>query len=289
MERLALSAAKLGCAEMACRLLTKIASYNVTDLNGNDSFYFLDLILKQSSSSCKICSNDYKNAYRAIIMRQRAISHPKNSYSKIVHPLPVFERCVFDNQPRYNDESTYMCETISVKNIQLLSYQDWLKMKRAWNSENVIKWETVKSYLSKHSHRNHEKTYKFCTWCIISSDIDEYLYDLIQQVKELDPLFDVEKIISYGSSAEKTNIFRPNEFDRGVILKHFRQSKSNMEVVLFTGSDHRYSFLKRQPINSSSLLIHFKELIEAAQERIFNVKIFAPQVSIKHYNQYFCP
>ena len=280
MERLALSAAKLGCAEMACKLLSKIASYNVTDLNGNDAFYFLDLILKQSSSSCKICSIDFKNAYRAIIMRHRTISQAKISYSKIVYPLPMFERCMFDNQPRYNDEATYMCETISVKNIQLLSYQDWLKMKRAWNSEHVIKWETVKSYLSKHSHRNHENTYNyFCTWCVTNSDIDNYIQDLMKHVKELDPLLEINNIISYGSSAEKTNIFRPNEFDRGVILKYFRQSKLNTDVVLFTGSDHRYSFLKRQPINSSSLLIHFKELIEAAKERIYNVKIFAPQVS----------
>ena len=278
MERLVLSAAKLGCSEMTCRLLTKLSSYDVVDFMGRNAFHFLDSNLKQSSSICKkCCSNDFsKDACR----RLRSLFQTKISYRKTIPLLPPFELAMFENHPRYNDDSTYMCETISEKNIQLLSYQDWLKVRRAWKS-NVIKWEAIKNYISKHSHHKHEQTSAGCYWCNVSSEIDKYVHDLIRQVEELDPLLNVERIIAYGSSAENTNVMLPNEIDRGIVLNNFCQSKLNRDLVLFCGNDQRYSFLQKdlQPINSSSLLIHFKELVEVAKERVYNVRIFAPQVA----------
>ena len=67
------------------------------------------------------------------------------------------------------------------------------------------------------------------------------------------------------------------QFDRGVVLRDFKQSPTNSLQVVYTGNYDES--LKGQPINSSSLLEHFEELIEATIDRINCVHIFSPQVT----------
>jgi len=67
-------------------------------------------------------------------------------------------------------------------------------------------------YLDRNSHPYHDQLFiSSCYWCRVALDVDSYLKRVMKSVGNFDPLFHVEQIIHYGSSAERTNIFRPDE------------------------------------------------------------------------------
>ena len=72
--------------------------------------------------------------------------------------------------------------------------------------------DDIDFYLDRHSHPYHDQlSISSCYWCRVSRDVDAYLKKVMKSVGNLDPLFHVEQIVPYGSSAERTNIFRPDE------------------------------------------------------------------------------
>jgi hypothetical protein len=138
----------------------------------------------------------------------------------------------------------------------------------------------INDYLDKHSHPSYDNHY-FCKWCQVSRDVDAYLIRLLHKIKEIDPLFKIERYNLYGSSSEKTDVFLPCEFDKVVVLKHFRQSASNYKQVIYAGTcrEADSSLLEAdESINSSSLLLHFTQLVDTAKDSVSSVHVFGPIV-----------
>lgn len=168
------------------------------------------------------------------------------------------------------------------RNIALPSFPNWKQLHQFWHGscspdKRVI--DLVFKYLDENSHGNCSSITN-CSWCTIAEDIDSYLKRLMHQVKQDNELFEVEEIIKYGSSAEKTNIFRPSEFDRGVILKNFRQSSRDAHQIVYVGDDPERASLKdeKAPFNSSCLFYEFMKTLQDAVERIYSAHVFSPTV-----------
>jgi hypothetical protein len=117
----------------------------------------------------------------------------------------------FDNKTKYKDDSLFRDNSMDDV-ICLPDHADWLRILDAWHSSETNVIEEIELYLDRHSHPHHNQlSVVLCYWCRVGLHIDAYLKKLMQQVRESDPLFDVERIVPYGSSAERTNILRPDE------------------------------------------------------------------------------
>lgn len=85
---------------------------------------------------------------------------------------------------------------------------------------------------------------------------------------------------------EKTNIFHPYEFDRGVVPKYFRHEPiaSDPYRVVFDDDafgGHYPNLARWESINSNSMLFRFKELMNSAIDRVYFVHAFAPTLTLK--------
>lgn len=122
----------------------------------------------------------------------------------------------FDNKTKYKDDSLFRDNSMDDV-ICLPDHVDWLRILNGWHSATTAAAEldlieNIESYLDRHSHPHHDQlSVGSCYWCRVGLHIDAYLYKLMQQVREWDPIFDVEQIVPYGSSAERTNILQPDE------------------------------------------------------------------------------
>lgn len=169
------------------------------------------------------------------------------------------------------------------RTLSLPSYPSWKQLHQSWHGLNSPTFNNkgilslIFNYFEENSHGNCSFN---CNWCTIADDIDYYLVRLIDQVKQDNELFEVEEIIKYGSSAERTNIFRPSEFDRGVILKHFRQSTNDPYQIVYIGNDPQRASLKdeKAPFNSSCLFYEFMKTLQDAVDRIYSAHVFSPTV-----------
>ena len=87
----------------------------------------------------------------------------------------------------------------------------------------------------------------------------------------------------YGSSAEKTNLFRPDEFDRGVQLKHLRHQPTADDPyrVVCTAPALASRLARNEPVNSNNVLLHLNELLNGAVDSVYSVHIFSPVVSLR--------
>ena len=125
----------------------------------------------------------------------------------------------FDNKTKYKDDTLFRDHSMDDV-ICLPDHADWLRILDAWHSASSVTaaeeeanvMEEIELYLDRHCHLYHDQlSVGSCYWCRVAIHIDAYLYRLMQQVREWDPLFDVERIVPYGSSAERTDILRPDE------------------------------------------------------------------------------
>ena len=122
----------------------------------------------------------------------------------------------FDNKAKYKDDSLFRDSSIDGV-ICIPDHTNWLRILDAWHSatisiEEANVMEEIELYLDRHSHPHHDQlSIGSCDWCRVALHVDAYLYRLMQQVRDWDPLFDVDRIVPYGSSAERTDIFRPDE------------------------------------------------------------------------------
>ena len=201
---------------------------------------------------------------------------------------PLYHRMIYNHQIDHVDESGLFSFNTRENSVRLPAFKEWQSLHSAWhqpedNAGGRQLSQRIIRYLDKHSHRRDrcDKLPNDCEWCGVGSDVDDYLSRLIDKVGEMCSLFSAERIICYGSSAEKTNIFQASEFDRGVVLENFLQSPSDPNQIVYTGDDPAYTKLNEgeQPINSSSLLHHFLKSITDALERVYSAHVFAPTVA----------
>jgi len=117
----------------------------------------------------------------------------------------------FNNKAKYKDDTLFRDHSTDDV-ICLPDHANWLRILDGWHSSETNVMKEIELYLDRHSHPHHnERSVGSCYWCRVGLHIDAYLKKLMQQVRESDPLFDVERIVPYGSSAERTNILRPDE------------------------------------------------------------------------------
>lgn len=206
-----------------------------------------------------------------------------------IHSPCLYQKMIYNHQIDHVEESGLFRFNSGENSVYLPAFNEWENLRTAWHSPKMQHnprqlCQLIFRYLDKHSHRRKEcdRSPSSCEWCRVGHDVDNFLNQLIDSVEEMNPLFAAERIINYGSSAEKTNIFRACEFDRGLVLLNFRQSQSDPDQIVYTGNDPAYvTKLKEgdQPINSSSLLSFFVKAISGALDRVHNVNVFAPTVT----------
>lgn len=261
-----LNTALLGCVHSTRALMLRLGAVPV-DAELKDPFNYLEDVMKKSFGLCNECrcfsTNEIENLRNEFKLAFR------------IRILPVWKKSVFVNEINYNDHRTYRHDS-RTRHVSLPSFPEWLQLCSTWHENNTISMEKIGDYLGKHSHpqvSNHSN----CNWCQVADDVDNYLFQLLDKIKEIDPLFEAKQFHKYGSSSEKTDVFLPSEFDRLVVLKHFRSSPYNPQEVVYAGTFPETDSLEvNQPINSSSLLLHITDLIKAAKEIVSNVYIFGP-------------
>ena len=188
----------------------------------------------------------------------------------------------------FNDTGFIDFNNTSGNTIVVPDFHEWQSLRAHWccaDSDSKELGRRILAYLDKHSHRRGicDQSPQTCRWCRVGCHVDDYLNRLMDKVTGMYPLFSIKQFISYGSSAEKTNILLANEFDRLVVLRYFTQSPSDADQIVYTGHDPAYVALEedgdQQPINSSSLLISFCKAVTDALKRVYSVHVFAPTVS----------
>lgn len=201
-------------------------------------------------------------------------------------------RIIYNHQIDHAEESGLLSFNTRENSIYLPAYREWQNIHAAWHrtpdanhTGPLDQW--IFKYLDQHSHRREDcdKSTNDCDWCRVGAHVDDYLNRLMDKVEEMCSLFAVKRFFRYGSSAEKTNIFRASEFDRGVVLLNFGQSPSDPNQIFYTGSDPNYLALKldgepsNKPINSSTLIGLLMKFTTEAVERVHSVHVFAPTVA----------
>jgi hypothetical protein len=75
---------------------------------------------------------------------------------------------------------------------------------------------------------------------------------LIEEVEKLDERFATQRLIFYGSSAERTKLFQLDEFDFLVVLSHFVEEEAESgHRVIYVG-EGQSAFLSQETANSES-------------------------------------
>ncbi|KAI9558003.1 hypothetical protein GHT06_014756 [Daphnia sinensis] len=169
------------------------------------------------------------------------------------------------------------------KNICLPDFEEWKSIHAAWHCQGksvITLGQSIFHYLDKHSHSREQcdKSPSTCNWCRVGKDVEDYLNLLMDNVAELCPLFTTDQLVQTGSSAEKTNIFRASEFDHLAILKHFSQSPSDPNEIIYTGSDPVTLKYANGPVNASELLNLFRKCITEAVELVQNDVLSSPKI-----------
>jgi hypothetical protein len=275
MGRIILNASLLGCPHSVKKLMLYLPAVPI-DVNYKTPLDYLEEVATQSFSLCKECSQDDRDLNHDSVdeLREQFEFAPRFFVQS-----PHKKKEIFYNKVTYNDICTYRNDSRD-RHVLVPSFQKWLRLLSAWHDSNTISMKKINDYLDKHSHPSYDNHY-FCKWCQVSRDVDAYLIRLLHKIKEIDPLFEIERYNLYGSSSEKTDVFLPCEFDKVVVLKHFRQSASNCKQVIYAGTcrEADSSLLEAdESINSSSLLLHFTQLVDTAKDSVSSVHVFGPIV-----------
>lgn len=119
-----------------------------------------------------------------------------------------------------------------------------------------------------------------CVWCRLQLSVSGYIRCLIDQVEKLDERFATQRLIFYGSSAERTRLFQLDEFDYLVVLSHFVEEVTEIgqHRVVYCG-DGQSAFLShgngQRGISSGRAVYYFYQLLRAATKRVdcFNIHV----------------
>lgn len=113
--------------------------------------------------------------------------------------------------------------------------------------------------------------YRNCVWCNLLLSVNDYIHSLIKEVEKLDERFATQRLIFYGSSAERTKLFQLDEFDFLAVLSHFAEEEGHSGHVVYCGSGSA-EFLShgdgRNDISSGRAIYYFYQLLRAATKRV---------------------
>lgn len=317
-QEVLMKAAELGCIWTVRRLLNRL-DVNIVDRAGKDAFDYLDDWMHNAFSLCQRCQVKRESTVNrqplrrwtetpntwdgneptfAVLLRylsssiggtsrfsDRCYQEFKTSCRarrvRAIPPAPSFSIPVFRNDYSHfdQDQDIFRVDPTATE-ITPPDEADWKELVHQWFSKENIRLAKFWRYLERNSHRCQLKSAD-CAWCRVSEDVDNYLGRLMETIQQLDPLFAVERLFAYGSSAERSNIFLPDEFDKAIVLQHFRHRPNSSDPyrVVFTGQSALLS--RNESINSNNLLLHFYHLMDLAIDRVYSVHVFSPVVALK--------
>lgn len=122
--------------------------------------------------------------------------------------------------------------------------------------------------------------YRSCIRCSLLLSIGSYMRCLISEIDKQDVRFTTERVIFYGSSAERTKLFQLDEFDFLVVLSNFTEDEGDPNNVVYRGDRDSPSFLThddgRKGISSGRAIFYFYQLLRTVTKRVdhpsFHVK-----------------
>ena len=122
--------------------------------------------------------------------------------------------------------------------------------------------------------------YRNCVWCNLLVSVTDYIHSLTKEVEKIDQRFATQRVVFYGSSAERTKLFQLDEFDFLVVLSHFVEESGQSGRVIYYGiNSEQAEFLSlgdgKRDISSGRVLYYFYQLLRAATKRVtcFNIHV----------------
>lgn len=276
LGRIILNISLLGCYQSVRKLIILLGAVPINVNAGiKTPFDYLEQVVKESFSLCKICGP-------LTLRNVRKLREEFKFFKTVAIQTTLWKREVYQNQINYNDYCTYRHEG-RARHIRVPCFERWQELKKEWHRKSDDKDKAMNrktkqmicQYLEKYSHPQFRSHFN-CHWCRVGKDVDIYLRRLMKRIGEIDPLFETKLLEDYGSSAEKTDLFLPGEFDRAAIFTHFRQSLTDPKQVVYAGTcpETDSPLQQNESINSSSLLFHFYKLVNAAKNSVISVQIF---------------
>ncbi len=284
-----LDLAKIGCIPMVKFFVNQNTLnggiYNVTDAYGKNCHDYLMDVCENSLSLCRKCRMIGRRDDEAEVLK--SLERQLIRREKFHLPFPPFVKeqlytCISDQSDCVVSKEKCF--------VSFPEYEEWQNLVNIWHSEiESIDFNPFDRYIRKNSHMNCKgEQLDNCSWCRISGDVKAYLHALLLQVKALDPRMESDQLIGYGSAAELSNLFLPDEFDFAVVLKHFRQSEPDYPKVSYGGTDSNElppqpfrSNGSRPTISSGRLLSYYGLLVEEAIRRVpWHRYVFYPRVTI---------
>lgn len=106
--------------------------------------------------------------------------------------------------------------------------------------------------------------------CSLLFSIGSYMRRLLSEIEKLDTRFVTERVIFYGSSAERTKLFQLDEFDFLVVLANFIEDEDNPNTVVFSGDGAAFLHHEdgRKGISSGRAIFYFYQLLQTVTKRV---------------------
>lgn len=259
-------------------------TFNVVDAHGLNCVDYLEEVYRKSLVLCRKCLTDGKSVseIQAGLTDLRTLFALKKTFF-----LPFSPFIKKELEKSIPDRPDYVLS----KEDFLVSFPEfdtkWQQLVHSWSSASTgkINFRAIDKYVSQNSHASCTGQSSTCAWCRVSEDVHLYLSGLIDKIRTLDPRLESEQLIGYGSAAEKSKLFIPDEFDFAVVLKHFHQSRPNSLDIWYNGPEDAEAFKKRDctrsSISSGRLLFYFGFLMEEAIRRVpWNPHVIHPSVTI---------
>ena len=275
-----LDMAKLGCIDSVKWLIEPNAEYCI-DIHGKNSVHYLKEVWRNFWVTCRICRNN--NCYSNPSMALEKLERDLRLDSKKPFQLPKIPLLNIQDL----EKKITVCSDFAVfkeKTLVVLPHFDcWETLVRSWHSNNPD-FRGIERYVRQHSHFQCN-TGLSCSWCRVSHDIKMYLKALTEEIGNLDRRLESSQLIDYGSSAEGSKIFLPDEFDYAVLLRNFQSyiKERSFDVSYVGRPEDAQVFLgtDRRSVSSGRLLLYYGYLMEQAVGRIpWRGNIFQTRVTI---------
>lgn len=113
--------------------------------------------------------------------------------------------------------------------------------------------------------------YRSCVWCNLLVSVSCYIRSLLDEVEKFDERFSTQRLVFYGSSAERTRLLQLDEFDFLVVLSNFAEV-GNSGRVIYLGNTNKAAFLThgdgRPEISSGRAIYYFYQIFRFATKRV---------------------
>lgn len=258
-------AARIGCVRTVLLLAQKAQNTAVDGFGKSAIDYLLKFSRLQSHPSCKCCGSllDLSGDLLFITAGEMRIksAFPPVNLGSLEKSIPRYIDTVFSNSQR--DDHISVADEIA-----------WAEVVDKWHSSPAFDFNLYMDFIEKNTHTLCGTR---CRWCRVSNVVQHYVRLLTEKAAEVDERFR-GVVIQYGSSAEKSKLFSPDEFDFMIVLDDFQQTFSRAVTYVGDGrADHFHD--SANLISSSRLLYYYYRLLHSISCRIDYFHILQHDIS----------